>query len=135
MPNINKIILAGHLTRDPELRYSPKVTAIGSVGIAITDRYKSGEEWKEETTFVDVDVFGKQAENMAQYLKKGAAVMFEGKLKLDQWDDKQTGQKRTKLKVVADRVHFIGKAEKQEAAPRAAQPAAKPVEDDDLPPF
>jgi single-strand DNA-binding protein len=108
MPNYNKVILMGNLTRDPEVRYTSSGTAIAKLGIAI-NRYWSNKDGQkqEETTFVDVDAFGKQAETIGQYLKKGRPIMVEGRLKLDQWDDKQTGQKRSKLGVVLDRFEFI----------------------------
>ena len=98
----------GNLTRDPEVRYTSSGTAIAKLGIAI-NRYWSNKDGQkqEETTFVDVDAFGKQAETIGQYLKKGRPIMVEGRLKLDQWDDKQTGQKRSKLGVVLDRFEFI----------------------------
>ena len=108
MPNYNKVILMGNLTRDPEVRYTSSGTAIAKLGIAI-NRYWSNKDGQkqEETTFVDVDAFGRQAETIGQYLKKGRPIMVEGRLKLDQWDDKQTGQKRSKLGVVLDRFEFI----------------------------
>ena len=108
MPNYNKVILMGNLTRDPEVRYTSGGTAIAKLGIAV-NRYWSNKDGQkqEETTFVDVDAFGRQAETIGQYLKKGRPIMVEGRLKLDQWDDKQTGQKRSKLGVVLDRFEFI----------------------------
>jgi single-strand DNA-binding protein len=108
MPNYNKVILMGNLTRDPEVRYTSGGTAIAKLGLAVNRRWKNQEgQMQEETTFVDVDAFGRQAETIGQYLKKGRPVMVEGRLKLDQWDDKQTGEKRSKLKVIMDRFEFI----------------------------
>ena len=108
MPNYNKVILMGNLTRDPEVRYTSGGTAIAKLGMAVNRRWKNQEgQQQEETTFVDVDAFGRQAETIGQYLKKGRPIMLEGRLKLDQWDDKQTGQKRSKLGVVLDRFEFI----------------------------
>ena len=109
MANFNKVILAGNLTRDPELRYTPKGTAIAKFGLAInrTWRTDTGES-KEEVTFVDLDAFGKQAETLAQYMKKGSPLLVEGRLKLDQWDDKQTGQKRSRMGVVIEGFQFLG---------------------------
>ena len=144
MANFNKVILAGNLTRDPELRFTPKGTAICKLGLAINRTWsnETGEK-KEETTFVDLDAFGRQAETIAQYLKKGGGIMIEGRLRLDQWDDKQTGQKRSKLGVVVEGFQFIGGANRGEgagtpadasrprpaaAAPAAAASAAAPVE-------
>ena len=130
MASFNKVILMGNLTRDPELRYTPKGTAIAKIGLAVnrTWRNEAGET-KEEVTFVDVDVFGRTAENVGQYMRKGRPIMVEGRLKLDTWDDKQTGQKRSRLGVVADTVQFLGSPAGGEsggapAAPRAARPAA-----------
>jgi len=108
MANFNKVILAGNLTRDPELRYTPKGTAIAKFGLAV-NRTWTGEDGQkhEEATFVDIDCFGKQAEVISQYLRKGRSILIEGRLKLDQWDDKQTGQKRSKLGVVLESFSFI----------------------------
>ncbi len=108
MANFNKVILAGNLTRDPELRYTPKGTAIAKIGLAINRRWttETGEQ-KEEVTFVDVDAFGRQAETIGQYLKKGRPILIEGRLKLDQWDDKQTGQKKSRLGVVLETFQFL----------------------------
>src|SRR5450756_3238477 len=131
MASFNKVILMGNLTRDPELRYTPKGTAIAKIGLAVNRVWtnEAGEK-KEEVTFVDVDVFGRTAENVGQYMRKGRPIMVEGRLKLDQWDDKQTGAKRSKLGVVAETVQFLGSAPgageggAAPAAPRAARPAA-----------
>src|ERR1051325_3261507 len=109
MASFNKVILVGNLTRDPELRYTPKGTAIAKFGLAVNRVWtnEAGEK-KEEATFVDIDVFGRTAENVAQYMRKGSPLLVEGRLRLDQWDDKQTGQKRSKLGVVAEAVQFLG---------------------------
>src|ERR1039457_1236667 len=109
MASFNKVILMGNLTRDPELRYTPKGTAIAKVGLAVNRVWtnEAGEK-KEEVTFVDVDIFGRTAENVGQYMRKGRPIMIEGRLKLDQWDDKQTGAKRSKLGVIAETVQFLG---------------------------
>jgi single-strand DNA-binding protein len=108
MANFNKVILAGNLTRDPELRYTPKGTAIAKFGLAINRTWKNDAgETKEEVTFVDVDAFARQAEVIAQYFKKGRSILVEGRLKLDQWDDKQTGQKRSKLGVTLETFSFL----------------------------
>jgi single-strand DNA-binding protein len=128
MANFNKVILAGNLTRDPELRYTPKGTAIARIGLAINRRF-AGEDgqMREETTFVDVDAFGKQAETIGQYLRKGRPILIEGRLRLDQWDDKQTGQKRSKLGVVMESFQFIdSKAGGDGASAPAAAPAPRP---------
>ncbi len=109
MANLNKVLLMGNLTRDPEVRYTPKGTAVAELGIAV-NRVYSGEngEKREEVTFVDVTVWGRTAENVGEYLKKGRPVFIEGRLQLDSWEDKTSGQKRNKLKVVADNVQFLG---------------------------
>ncbi len=108
MANFNKVILAGNLTRDPELRYTPKGVAIAKLGLAINRVWKNeAGETKEEVTFVDVDAFGRQAEVIGQYLKKGRPILMEGRLRLDQWDDKQTGQKRSKLGVILEAFQFM----------------------------
>jgi len=109
MPNLNKVMLIGNLTRDPDVRYTPKGTAVADIGMAI-NRYYSADsgERREETTFVDVTLWGRQAEVAGQYLKKGRPVYIEGRLQLDSWDDKTTGQKRTKLKVVGEQMQLLG---------------------------
>jgi single-strand DNA-binding protein len=146
MASFNKVILVGNLTRDPELRYTPKGTAIAKIGLAVNRVWtnEAGEK-KEEVTFVDVDVFGRTAENVGQYMRKGRPILIEGRLRLDQWDDKQTGQKKSRLGVVAETVQFLGsptgggEGGGTPAAPRAqrpapaAAPAAEPVEGDGPP--
>lgn len=112
MANLNKVLLMGRLTRDPELRYTPKGTAVADLSMAI-NRYRSGGdggERTEETTFVDVTLWGKQAETANQYLNKGREVFIEGRLQLDSWEDKSSGQKRSKLKVVGESMQFVGSA-------------------------
>ena len=152
MASFNRVILVGNLTRDPELRYTPKGMAIAKVGLAVNRNWtsESGEK-KEEVTFVDVDIFGRTAENVAQYMRKGRPILIEGRLRLDQWDDKQTGQKRSKLGVVGEVVQFLGSptgsteggapAQRPAAAAAApatapaaeAEPEAPPHEQDDVP--
>src|SRR5690348_3925148 len=143
MANFNKVILAGNLTRDPELRYTPKGTAIARIGMALNRTWKTeAGETKEEVTFVDVDAFGRQAEVIAQYMRKGRPLLVEGRLKLDQWEDKNTHQKQSKLHVVLEGFSFLdsrgggdgggGGAEPprarppQPSAPAAAAPTAAP---------
>ncbi|SVD31348.1 uncharacterized protein METZ01_LOCUS384202 [marine metagenome] len=145
MPNYNKVILMGNLTRDPEVRYTSGGTAIAKLGLAVNRRWKNKEgQMQEETTFVDVDAFGRQAETIGQYLKKGRPVMVEGRLKLDQWDDKQTGQKRSKLGVVLENFQFLdsrgeggdsggySKPDSSSAQPSGGGDGSVP-EDDDVP--
>src|SRR6478672_13807662 len=100
MPSLNKVMLIGNLTRDPEIKYTPKGTAIAEIGLAVNRVYstESGEK-REEVTFVDVTLWGRQAEVAGEYLKKGRPVYIEGRLQMDSWEDKATGQKRSKLKV------------------------------------
>jgi len=109
MANLNKVMLMGNLTRDPEVRYTPKGTAVAELGLAINRVYsaENGEK-REETTFVDVTLWGRTAEIAGEYLKKGRPVFIEGRLQLDSWDDKQTGQKRSKLKVVGEGMQLLG---------------------------
>src|SRR5712664_4517305 len=152
MANFNKVILAGNLTRDPEVRYTPKGMAIAKFGLAINRTWKneSGES-KEEVTFVDIDAFGRQAEVISQYCKKGRPFLVEGRLKLDQWEDKNTHQKQSKLKVVLESFSFIDSgrgdgngpadsARSRSAAPPSSAPLseppeaeAPPTEQDDVP--
>jgi single-strand DNA-binding protein len=153
MANFNKVILAGNLTKDPELRYTPKGTAIAKFGLAVNRTWKNeAGETKEEVTFVDIDAFGRQAEVIAQYMKKGRPFLVEGRLRLDQWDDKQTGQKRSRLGVVLESFSFIdsgsGRAEgggggspdgfrsrgATPASPTPAGPVAEPPASEGPPP-
>ncbi|MCK5803621.1 MAG: single-stranded DNA-binding protein [Lentisphaeria bacterium] len=109
MASLNKVFLMGNLTRDPEIRYTSGGSAVGNFGLAINRRYRTaGGEDREEVCFVDIEVWGRQAETCGNYLRKGAPALIEGRLRLDQWDDKQTGQKRSRLRVQADRVQFMG---------------------------
>lgn len=150
MAGYNKVILIGNLTRDPELRYTPQGVAIAKIGLAVNRTWKTETgETREEVTFVDVDAFRRQAETLAQYLKKGSPLMVEGRLKLDQWDDKQTGQKRSRLGVVLEGFQFLGGGNRGDAsapdaarnrpasAPKTEAPAEgdapPPPEDDDVP--
>ncbi len=112
MPNLNRVLLMGNLTRDPELKYTPKGTAIADIGLAVNRVYSTDQgERREEVTFVDVELWGRQAEIAGEYLKKGRPVFIEGRLKLDMWDDKQTGQKRSKMKVVGEMLQLLGSRE------------------------
>jgi single-strand DNA-binding protein len=149
MANFNKVILAGNLTRDPELRYTPSGKAVAKFTLAINRTWTSetGEK-KEDTTFVDIDCFGRQAEVISQYMKKGRPLLVEGRLKLDQWDDKQTGQKRSRLGVILESFSFLdsgrgdggggGDAPSEISRPRpvaaAAPVAASAQEDSGQPP-
>jgi len=126
MANFNKVILAGNLTRDPEVRYTPKGMAIAKFGLAINRTWKNeAGETKEEVTFVDIDAFGRTAEVISQYLKKGRPILVEGRLKLDQWDDKQTGQKRSRLGVVLENFQFLDSG-RSDGAGRSSAASAPP---------
>ncbi|PCI09514.1 single-stranded DNA-binding protein [bacterium] len=108
MASFNKVMLMGNLTRDIEIRHTPSNTAVGNFGLAVNRKYKtqSGEQ-REEVTFVDCEAWGRTAEVMAQYLGRGRPVFIEGRLKLDQWEDKNGGGKRSKLSVVVENFQFI----------------------------
>jgi single-strand DNA-binding protein len=142
MASFNKVIIAGNLTRDPELRYTPKGMAVAKLSLAMNRKWKSETgEMKEEVTYVEVDAFGKQAETIGQYLKKGRPLLVEGRLRLDQWEDKQTQQKRSKLGVVLESFQFLdsggrGEGSSAPSAPRSfsAPSAPPPPGDDDVPP-
>ncbi|MBL8863331.1 MAG: single-stranded DNA-binding protein [Planctomycetes bacterium] len=110
MASYNKVILMGNLTRDPEVRFTASNMAICKFGMAVNRRYKDGQtgEWKEEPTFVDVTIFGARAEPFAKYHSKGKPCFIEGELRLDTWEDKNGGGKRSKLYVVANQWEFVG---------------------------
>src|SRR2546423_12906876 len=128
MANFNKVILAGNLTRDPEMRYTPKGTAIAKFGLAINHRWKNeAGESKEEVTFVDVEAWGRQGEVVAQYMKKGRPLLVEGRLKLDQWEDKNTKQKQSKLKVVLESFSFIDSNRGDSGGAPSEVPRARPA--------
>ena len=125
MPNYNKVFLMGNLTRDPELRMTPKGSAICQLGLAINRKWKddTGAE-REEVTFVDVDAFGRQAETICKYVKKGRPLFVEGRLKLDQWEDKASGEKKSKLKIVLESFQFIDSAQGAQGGGREAGPSS-----------
>lgn len=154
MASFNKVILAGNLTRDPEMRYTPKGTAVARITLAVNRTYatETGEK-KEEVSFVDVEAWGRQAEVISQYMKKGRPLLVEGRLRQDTWEDKNTHQKVSKLKVVLESFSFIDSnrgdasgpaapqptrtaaapASTSAAAPAAADAEAAPPEEDDVP--
>lgn len=107
MASYNRVILVGNLTRDPELRYLPSGTSVAEIGLAVNDRVKREGQWVDEATFVDVTLWGRTAEVANEYLNKGAPVLIEGRLKLDQWETNE-GQKRSKLKVIGERMQMLG---------------------------
>jgi single-strand DNA-binding protein len=109
MSSYNKVILMGNLTRKPEVRFTQGGMAICKIGLAVNRRFKDQSgAWKEEVTFVDVTIFGKRGEAFAKYHDKGRPAFIEGELRLDQWDDKQSGEKRSKLYVVGNEWQFVG---------------------------
>ncbi len=108
--NFNKVILMGNLTRDPEMRVLPSNMPVASFGLAVNDRFKNKQtdQWEERPNFIDCEAFGRTAENIGKFFSKGKPIFIEGKLRLDQWEDRQSGQKRSKLKVVVDTFQFVG---------------------------
>lgn len=119
MADFNKVILLGRLTRDPELRYTAGGTAVTTLGLAVNRRYKQGEEWKEETCFVDIAVFGRQAETCSEYLSKGRLALIDGRLNFRKWET-EDGQARSKLEVVASNVQFMPQGGGGTEAPQKA---------------
>jgi len=148
MASFNKVILLGNLTRDPEVRYTPKGSAVADLGIAVNRQYtlENGEK-REEVTFVDVTFWGRTAEVAGEYLKKGRPVFIEGRLQLDTWDDKQSGQKRSRLKVIGETMQMLGSrgsasdsGDEGDRPARTTKPAAPPKpagpsepDDDEIP--
>ena len=146
MASFNKVMLLGNLTRDPEVKYTPKGSAVADIGLAVNRTYTTdGGEKREETTFVDVTMWGRQAEIAGEYLKKGRPLFVEGRLQLDTWDDKQTGQKRSKMRVVCENFQMLGSRDGGEGGgsggggrssggkPAKSAPAADEGGDDDIP--
>ena len=131
MPSFNLVVLAGNLTRDPEFRHLPSGNAVTKLALAINRNWTTEDGQKrEEVTFVDVDAFGKQAETIAKYFTKGRGILIEGRLKLDQWDDKATGQKKSRLGVVLESFSFLeaGRPDSTPATPPPNKPASTPDE-------
>jgi single-strand DNA-binding protein len=125
MTSLNRVILLGNLTRDPEVRYTPSGTAVGDLRLAVSRKFKTAEgENKEETCFVGVTVWGRQAETCAEYLSKGSPALIEGRLKYDEWE--KDGQKQNRLTVVAERVQFVGGG-RGGAEARGEAPAGRPA--------
>ncbi len=140
MMNFSKVILMGNLTRDPEVRYAASGKAVATFAVAVNRRTKQGDETKDEVSFFDIVVFGKQAENCSQYLNKGDSVLIDGKLQQRRWDDKETGAKRSKVEVLADSVTFGPKRSKTASggtAPSGTAPSESaheaPVDEGDIP--
>jgi single-strand DNA-binding protein len=126
MASYNRVILIGNLTRDPELRYIPSGTAVTDIGVAVNDKRKNAQgEWVDEVTFVDVTLWGRTAEVVSEYLSKGSPIFIEGRLKLDSWETE--GQKRSKLKVVGDRIQLIGAKGEGGRGGGGGAPAGRPA--------
>jgi len=126
MANLNKVILAGNITQDIELRYTPNGAAVVSNSLAINRTRMVNEEKVEETTFVDFTVWNKQAENLSKWQQKGSNILIEGHLQLDTWDDKDTGKKRSRLQVIADVIQYLGgKPQEGQQQQFGAQPASQ----------
>lgn len=140
MPNFNRVVLVGHLCRDNEVRYSQAGLAILNNAIAVTEKRGKGDDRKEETMFIDITVFGKTAEFVNSYTHKGSAVLIEGRLRLEQWSDKETGAKRSKHSISVDNVQLMdsrkgGDAEPEEPKRASKRPeaAAESMLDDSIP--
>jgi single-strand DNA-binding protein len=141
MASYNRVILVGNVTRDPELRYIPSGTAVTEIGLAVNERVKRNDQWVEETTFVDVTLWARQAEVATEYLSKGSPVLIEGRLKLDRWE--KDGQKFSKLRVVGERMQMLGRrgesgrpgGDESPSYDEAEQfaPAGGPPANDDIP--
>jgi len=140
---VNKAIILGKLTRDPETRSTQSGASVVSFGVAHNARYKSASgEPKEDVLFIDCTAFGKTGETIAQYMRKGSEILIEGRLKLDQWEDKE-GQRRSKIGLIVDHFHFTGKGQQQEGqaqvkpatspAKQAKTPQPTPISDEDIP--
>ena len=147
MPNFNKVFLMGNLTRDPEIRYTPSGTALTKFGLAVSRSFKSKDgQQHDDTCFVDITAFGRQAEVISEYCSKGQPLFVEGRLEFSQWED-QSGQRRSKLAVVLESFQFLGSRRDQDGAPpqrpasaqqapppQAAQPQAPPAAEPDFSP-
>jgi single-strand DNA-binding protein len=156
MANLNKVMIIGNVTRDPEVKYTPKGSAVTDLGIAVNRTYKVGEERKEEVTYVDVTLWGRLAEIAGEYCRKGKPVYIEGRLQLDSWEDKASGQKRSKLRVVGEEMQLLGPkmggsssgggdeeyserpARREQPSSgggfsRGSSPSQPPIEEDDIP--
>ncbi len=130
MTSFNKVIMMGNLTKDPEIRYTPSGTAVANFGLAVNNRFKQGDEFKEEVCFVDIVVFGKQAENTGQYLSRGQGVLIEGRLQQRRWET-EDGQKRSKHEIIAQMVRFLPKT--QSGAQQGGEASYAPEQGNDVP--
>jgi len=138
MANVNKVILIGNVTRDIEVKFTPKGSAVADVGLAINRKYSldNGEK-REETTFVDIELWGRLAEIAGEYAKKGSPLYVEGRLRMDTWDDKTSGQKRSKIKIVGENIQLLGgrssggasySSEEESSSSAQSRPAARTPE-------
>ena len=128
MASLNKVFLIGNLTRDPELRYTTSGTGVCGMRMAVNRKYSVNGEEREEVCYVDVDAFGRQAETCNQYLRRGSQILVEGRLRYDEWDDRETGKKRNRLQVIAERVQFMSPPATGPAPPSAPQQAPRPAQ-------
>ena len=134
MPDLNHVFLSGRLTRDPELRYLPNGTPLCKIGLAVSRTYKVEGERREDTLFIDVTAWRGTAEYCGENLRKGRPILVEGRLKMDTWDDKTTGEKRSKIEVQAHRIQTLDWEDRQGSAPKPApRPIEEPVPEDDMP--
>jgi single-strand DNA-binding protein len=132
MANLNKVLLLGNLTRDTDLRHTSKGTAVAEMSLAVNRRVSDGNGgWRDETTFVDFTAWGSTAENCHKYLQKGRPVLVEGRLDLQQWEDKDTGKKRSRLKVIAENVQFLPSGKQQQATTTLSYPPDYQPSDND----
>jgi single-strand DNA-binding protein len=129
----NRVILIGNLTKDPEVRYTPGGTPVATVPIAVNSKFKSGDDWKEETLFIDAVVFGKQAEACGQYLSKGRSCLIEGRLRERRWE--YEGQKKSRMEVVANTVRFLSKKDSPQQGASGPSETSMPDEVSDVEPF
>lgn len=129
----NKVILVGNLTKDPELRYTPQGTPVSTFRLAVNYRYRQSDDMKQETTFIDIVVFGKQAESCSQYLNKGSSALVEGRLQERRWES--DGQQRSKFEIVAQSVRFLSTRREAPQETAGGSDIAPPEETTDLEPF
>lgn len=134
MASLNKVMLIGNLTRDPELRHTPKGTSVADLGLAVNRKVQDGNGgWKDETTFVDVTVWGSAADNAGKYLQKGRPIFVEGRIQMETWDDKETGQKRSRLKIVGENIQFLPSSQKATAGTSpASNNQQQPIDQSDI---
>jgi single-strand DNA-binding protein len=132
MPNYNKVMLMGNLTRDVELKHTAGNTAVANLALAVNRRYRVNDESREETTFVDCEAWGRTAENISKFFSKGRPIFVEGRLKLDEWQDRD-GNKRSKLRVVVENFEFVDSNGRSGGSDSSSQSKAPPVPVDDIP--